>query len=162
MPASRWPFNEPDYPELLEREEDLARWLQTHAKDDPSSPNLPTDLLWYGNYDSRDDSRTFSRGFPDVMEYEDYDDEPSVNIDRILAALPEVFAKSTIRTLQMADAYGEEIAGLVQSPVIAGLRGLSLHDLADHENSTEADAIRGIATSPHLRSSVAPPRFCYQ
>jgi Leucine-rich repeat (LRR) protein len=47
----------------------------------------------------------------------------------------------------MDDAYGEEIVGLMESPVVAGLRGLELTDI---EDDNEADAVRAIAKSPHL------------
>src|SRR5437870_4931167 len=46
---ARQPLDDPDYPELLEREEDLAGWLQTHAKED--APKLPDDLHWCGDFD---------------------------------------------------------------------------------------------------------------
>jgi len=142
---AQYPFDEPDYPELLERERDLARWLQTHAAKKAEEPALPDDLEWFGGFDSGD-ARTYSRGFPDEFEYNDYDDEPTANVECILTALPETFAHTTLRTLRMEEAYGEEVAGLVCSPAVSGLRGLSLSDVDDDNG----DAIRAIAASPHL------------
>jgi uncharacterized protein (TIGR02996 family) len=143
---ARLPFDDPDYPELLEREEDLADWLNAHAPEAEDEPNLPDGLEWAGGFDSGE-WRTYARGFPEETEYTEFEDDPNYNVERIRAALPEAFAKSTVRTLRLEDAYGEEIAGLMQSPVVAGLRGLDLSDIADDK---ESDAVRAIAASPHL------------
>jgi uncharacterized protein (TIGR02996 family) len=78
------PFNDADYPELLEREEDLADWLNTHAPDD--GPELPDDLEWYGEFGATD-RRVYIRGFPETTQYDDYDDDPETNVLRILEAL---------------------------------------------------------------------------
>jgi uncharacterized protein (TIGR02996 family) len=144
---ARLPFDEPDYPELLEREKDLADWLNTHAPPAGADrPDLPDDLEWAWVFDSGE-WRTYARGFLEETEYTDFDDEPSENIERILGALPEAFANSTVRTLRLEDAFGEEIVGLMQNPVVAGLRGLDLSDISDEKG---ADAVRAIAASPHL------------
>lgn len=142
---AQYPFDEPDYPELLEREQDLARWLQMHAAKKTEQPALRNKLTWFGGFDSGE-SRMYSRGFPDEFEYCDYDDEPTVNVENIVTALPITIARTTLRTLKMEKAYGEEIAGVVCSPAVSGLRGLSLSDLDDDNG----EAIRAIATSPHL------------
>jgi uncharacterized protein (TIGR02996 family) len=143
---ARLPFDEPDYPELLEREEDLADWLNAHAPAAEDEPSLPDDLEWAGGFDSGA-WRTYARGFPEETEYTDFEDDQNENIERILGALPEAFAKSTVRTLRLEDAYGEEVAGLMRSPAVAGLRGLDLDAIVD---SNESDAVRAIAASPHL------------
>jgi uncharacterized protein (TIGR02996 family) len=139
------PFDAPNYPELLEREHDLAEWLQSYAGKGEEEPELPEFLEWFGHFDHGDGD--FRRGFPEETCYTDYADEPQDNIDRIVPALTEAFTKSTVRTLLMEDAYGAEIAGIVADPVVAGLRGLVVMDLADDE---EALAVQGIADSPHL------------
>ncbi len=138
------PFDEPDYAELLERERDLSDWLNTHAPD--PAPPLPGDLEWFNEFDGGEWG-TFARGFLDETEYTEYDDAPDENVARLLTALPEAFALTTVRSLRLADAYGEEVGGLLNSPVAAGLRGLALSDIAD---DNEADAVRAIATSAHL------------
>src|SRR5205814_1349323 len=104
-------FDEPDYPELLEREEDLAEWLNTHAPENDKL-DLPDDLEWFGDFGSGR-WHPYVRGFPEEVEYDDYDDDPETNVERILTALPEAFAKTTVRTLRLEDAYGEEIVGLM-------------------------------------------------
>lgn len=143
---ARFPYDEPDYPEWLEREMDLAEWLVTHTNDEDEDPDLPEYLGWLGTFDSGD-HRDYDRGFPAVMNYTEYEDEPQDNIDRILPALAEAFANTACRTLFMEDAYGAEIAGVVAAPVAAGLRGFEICDIADDDEDV---AVRAIAESPHV------------
>jgi uncharacterized protein (TIGR02996 family) len=143
---ARLPFDEPDYPELLEREEDLAAWLNAHTPAGEAEPDLPADLRWFGEFGCGDGGY-YRRGFPDRAEYTEYTDDPDENVERILAALPAAFARSTVRTLDLTDAYGEEVVGLMRSPVVAGLRGLVLADIQDDK---EDDAVRAVAACPHL------------
>lgn len=139
------PYSDPDYPDLLEREEDLADWLKVHAAENEDEPPLPDKLDWFGEFDSGDD-REYSRGFPDEFHYTDFEEEAQENIDAILAALPEAFADTTVRTLRLEDAYGLEVAGVVADPIAAGLRGLYL-GAVDQDEELGA---RGVAESPHL------------
>src|SRR4051812_30596776 len=127
---AQYPFDEPDYPELLEREEDLAEWLNAHTPQNEAEPDLPDPLEWFGEFGAGEWEK-YARGFPEEAEYSDWEDDPDTNVDRILEVLPEAFARTTCRTLRLEDAYGEEIVGLTRSPVVAGLRGLSLADIAD-------------------------------
>jgi len=145
---AQWPYDDPDYPELLERERDLGTWINTHNPQLAERvPELPDDLDWYGNFDPAEWPQV-RRGFPDEAEFMDYDsDEPEKNVTTIADALKEAFANTTIRSLSLEDALGAEIAGLVKRPVVAGLRGLRLGYLDDDET---IKAIRAIATSAHL------------
>ncbi|MDY3553582.1 TIGR02996 domain-containing protein [Gemmata sp. JC717] len=138
------PYDDPEYPALLELEEELARWLDAHAAD--THPELPADLEWGRSFSYGGDG-AYRRGFPDAVEYTDYDEEPEENIDRITTALGQAFRSATISTLRLEDAYGEEVAGVVSGPLAARLRGLSLDYFADED---EAAAVRGIVGSPHL------------
>lgn len=139
------PFDASDYPDLLEREEDLAEWLKIHAPEEEDEPRMPDQLEWFGGFDSGEDCE-FARGFPDEFHYTDFEEEPQENIDAILAGLPEAFANTTVRTLRLEDAYGSEVAGVVADPVVAGLRGLYLSDVDQDEEL----GARAIAESPHL------------
>jgi uncharacterized protein (TIGR02996 family) len=143
---ARFPYDEPDYPEWLEREHDLADWLAAHANNEDERPDLSEFFDWFGTFDYGA-YRDYDRGFPEVMNYNDYQDEPQDNIDRILPALAEAFANTTCRTLEMKDAYGEEIAGVAAGPVVAGLRGFEISDIDDNEDDV---AVRGIAESPYV------------
>jgi uncharacterized protein (TIGR02996 family) len=142
---ARRPFDDPEYPELLEREADLAQWLLAHAKDE-SRPPLPDGFRWYCDFDNGPGG-TYARGFPEETEYADYEDDPAQNVENIVAGLPQLFAACTARTLRLEDAYGKEVAGVVRAPVVAGLRGLVLADLAGEDDDV---ALRGLAESPHL------------
>jgi uncharacterized protein (TIGR02996 family) len=139
------PYDDPDYPELIEREQDLADWLKTHVPDEQGEPELPDQLAWFGEFDSGDD-RAYRRGFPDEAYFTEFHDEPQENVAAIVAGLKEAFAASTVRSLWLEDAYGAEVAGVVADPVAAGLRGLYLSSLDEGDE----DGVRAIAESPHL------------
>ncbi|HEY1188921.1 MAG TPA: TIGR02996 domain-containing protein [Gemmata sp.] len=138
------PYDSPEYPALLELEEELARWLDAHAGS--SHPELPDDLEWTKSFSYGADE-SYRRGFPEEVEYTDYDEEPEENVERITVALEEAFTSVTIRSLRLGDAYGAEIEGLANNPVSARLRGLFLDYIADDD---EAAAVRGIVGSEHL------------
>ncbi|MCI0702164.1 MAG: TIGR02996 domain-containing protein [Planctomycetia bacterium] len=141
------PYDAPDYPELLERERDLALWMKIHDKESVEEVSgLPDNLYWF-YYDDDDEWPKVRRGFPEEADFEDYEDDTEENIETIATALEEAFANCTIRTLRLEEALGEEIAGLMKRPVVAGLRGLYLDYLNDDEDVV---AIRGITSSKHL------------
>src|SRR5262249_11434951 len=85
---ARLPFDDPDYPELLERQYDLAEWLNAHAPDEDKKPAIPEEFDWYGEFGDEDSD--FKRGFPDSVEYSEYEDEPEDNIETITENLPAV------------------------------------------------------------------------
>jgi uncharacterized protein (TIGR02996 family) len=140
------PFDDPEYPELLERQDDLAEWLNSHTPESETAPDIPDAFDFYGEFDGGE-FRHFDRGFPALIEFGDYEDEPQENIDLITDELPEVFTRSTVRGLVMEEAYGTEVAGILAHPCAAGLRRFELADMADDEDGATA---RGIAASPHL------------
>jgi uncharacterized protein (TIGR02996 family) len=144
---ARFPFDDPDYPEWLERQDDLADWLNSHTPDEQKRPAIPDTFDWWGEFDGGE-YRSFDRGFPSEIEFSEYDDEPETNVATITADLPKVFARTTVRGLCLEeDAYGSEVAGVLADPCAAGLRGLALCDLAD---DGDGEAVRAVATSPHL------------
>jgi uncharacterized protein (TIGR02996 family) len=141
-----FPFDDPDYPELLERQADLADWLNSHEPDEEKRPEIPECFSWWGEFDGGE-YRFFDRGFPSRTEYDDYDDVAETNIAAITQNLPEVFAKSTVRALELENPYGSEIAGIVADPCVSHLRGLAISDIDDDDDATAA---RAVATSKHL------------
>jgi uncharacterized protein (TIGR02996 family) len=143
---AQYPFDDPEYPELLERQDDLAEWLNAHTPGAEVGPDVPDRFEWYGQFDGGE-FRTFDRGFPVQVEFTDYEDELQENIDQITDGLPEIFARSTVRGLLMEEAYGSEVAGILAHPSAAGLRSFDLADMADDEDGA---TVRGIAASPHL------------
>ncbi|MBY0457633.1 MAG: hypothetical protein K2V38_09870, partial [Gemmataceae bacterium] len=140
---ARHPHDDPEKPELIEREYELATWLTAHAAEEPA---VHEELEW-GSEFSYGGAGPFRCGFLDEVEFTDYDEEPEENIERILPALRATFTDTTARTLRLEDAYGAEVAGVVGDPVAAELRGLSIEYISDDEN---AEAARAIADSPHL------------
>jgi uncharacterized protein (TIGR02996 family) len=143
---ARFPCDESDYPELLERQDDLADWLNAHTPAHEIDPEIPEGFVWYARFDGGE-FRKFDRGFPAEVEYTEFADESEENIRTITAALPHLFARSTVRGLCMGEAYGEEIAGVLTDPAAAGLRTFDVAEIVDDE---DAEAVRGIASSAHL------------
>ncbi len=140
-------YDDPEYPALREREEELAHWLDVHGGTGPAdSFEIPGDLEWYDRFTHGDDG-VYRRGFPEELAFTDYDEEPEENIERIVSALPVAFATSTVRALRLEEVYGAEVAGIVSDPVAAGLRGLSLDYIDDGDETT---AVRAIAKTEHL------------
>lgn len=126
---------EPDYPELLEREIDLADWLNTHNPDRFPAPALIEAGEW----------GAYRRGFGEIVEFEeDWEDDPAASADKIAMALEEAFAEGPGRTLRLEDAMAEEVALLSRRPIFGDLHGLYLDFLGD---GVEDQAVRAIATS---------------
>ena len=135
-------FDSPDYPELLEREIDLAAWLNTHDPEPfPDLADLDCDNQFEGG-----EWGSYRRGFPEVVELEEYEEDAVATVAIIAEALEAAFAKCPARTLRLEDAMVEEVALLAQTPVFARIRGLHLDYLNE---GNEDDAVRAIAESPH-------------
>ena len=134
-------FDLPDYPELLERELDLAAWLNTHDPD----PYLALDDLHCNNQFEGGDWGAYRRGFPEVVDFDDYGEDADETVETLTAALAAGFAKCPARTLRLEDAMVDEIAQLACHPAFARVRGVCLDYLDD---GNEDDAVRAIALSP--------------
>jgi uncharacterized protein (TIGR02996 family) len=135
-------FDARDYPELLEKERDLAEWLTTHDLD--SDPEL--DNLFYPQAPSAGEWGDYRRGFLEVLGFDDYDDDAEVTVSDLVATLAAAFLKTPARTLRMESATAEELDRLVAQPVYGHLRGLRLDGLDDAE---EDAAVAAVAASPH-------------
>src|SRR5947209_836949 len=71
-----FPYDDPDYPALLEREHELAVWLTAHAPREKL--DLPGDLYWFGRSFSstlEEGWGEFRRGFPEGVNFEAFDDD---------------------------------------------------------------------------------------
>jgi uncharacterized protein (TIGR02996 family) len=147
---ARHPYDDPDYPELRERQRDLADWLKAHTESDDERPDVPAAFDWFGSFDGTSDrladARTYDRGFPWQIDFTEWEDEGAANVKTITKHLPAALARSTARALVLENAYGTEIEGVLNHPCAAGLRGLSLLEPEDDD----ARAIRAIADSEHL------------
>src|SRR5262245_3817624 len=98
-------FDDPDYPELLERERDLAAWLNTHDPD----PHLALDDLHSSNQFEGGDWSAYRRGFPEVVDFDNYGEDADETIETLTAALDGAFAKSPGRTLRLVEAMVDEV-----------------------------------------------------
>ncbi|MBM3981394.1 MAG: TIGR02996 domain-containing protein [Planctomycetes bacterium] len=147
---ARHPYDDPDYPELRERQRDLAEWLKAHTDSEDERPDVPAAFDWFGSFDGipdrLGDSHTYDRGFPWLIEFTEWEDEGEKNVKTITKHLPAAHARSTARALALENAYGTEIADVLKHPSAAGLRGLTVLEPEDDDDV----AIRAIAASEHL------------
>jgi uncharacterized protein (TIGR02996 family) len=136
-------FDVADYPALLESELDLATWLNTHDPD----PYLALDDLHCNNQFEGGHWGAYRRGFPEVVDFEDYGEEADETVGTLTRALDAAFARCPARTLRLEDAMVEEIALLVRHPAFGRVRGICLDYLGD---GNEDEAVRAIAQSPRV------------
>ena len=134
-------FDARDYPELLEKERDLADWLTTH------DPNPDPELadLYYPLAATAGEWGAYRQGFLEVVEFGDYGEDARATVDALAATLEAALPRTTARTLQLDDPTAEEVALLARHPVIGRLRGLRLNGLGDRE---EDAAVAAVAASP--------------
>src|SRR5262245_30960470 len=78
-------FDDPDYPVLLEREQDLAEWLKTH---DPEPDPKLNGLFCQEAFDTGEWG-DFRRGFLEVVNFEEYGDDAEDTVGRLVEALEE-------------------------------------------------------------------------
>ncbi len=136
-------FADPDYPELLEREADLATWLNTH---DPDEDTDLSGLCCTGEFEGGQWGG-YRRGFQEVMKFEfgDYQEDVGATVDQIVSAIEDAFGQCPARTLWLEDAMPEEIVLLARQPVFGRLLGLCLDSLG---GGGEDEAVAAIAESP--------------
>jgi uncharacterized protein (TIGR02996 family) len=134
-------FSDADYPELLERELDLATWLNTHDPD----PYIPLGELHCNNQFDVGDWGEYRRGFPEIVEFVEYGEDADETVASVTAALDSGFARCPARTLRLEEAMVDEVARLARHPSFAHVRGLHLDYL---DEGDEDQAVRAIALSP--------------
>jgi uncharacterized protein (TIGR02996 family) len=134
-------FADRDYPELVEREADLAAWLNTH---DPDQNSDLYDLIYDGEFDGGEWG-VYRRGFVEVLDFDDWGDDPAATMDNLVAAVGDGFSKCPGRTLRLRDAMAEEIVRLAEHKVFERLRGLYLDYLSE---GSEDESVAAIADSP--------------
>lgn len=145
-----------DYPDLLDRQEELVTRLTTFEP----LPRPPSDTpLQVGGYGYAE----YRRGFPDVLHWSFAGARGEVR--RLLTALGKHLPATPARSLRVYGMEPDDAVELVRSPVVAGLRGLTLqvagddvaHDLDDGEERAATrdragTAVAGaLAASPHLK-----------
>ncbi|MBY0457349.1 MAG: TIGR02996 domain-containing protein, partial [Gemmataceae bacterium] len=142
--------DDPDYPDLLDREHDLQTWLGAH---DPDTVKLPAGL--------QGDDGPFRRGFLSQVASEYGWNRPKA-VARLCAALVKAFATTTADALRLYAYTPTQTAELIRSPVAGRVRTLLLQSPAGDEFPTPDDGptedtpgaaeviARALADSPHL------------
>jgi uncharacterized protein (TIGR02996 family) len=137
---------DPDYADLLAREEELKLWLGTHLPG--PTPKLRGGLSLDGGHDWWTESR---RGFPRQVHLIGSDLPPATFARRAAAALEKVFARLPTRWLTVGEVSPAQLADLLRQPVAAHLERLSVW--ASPANEDAADELaRRIAAAPVART----------
>ncbi|MDY3562478.1 TIGR02996 domain-containing protein [Gemmata sp. JC673] len=137
---------DPEYPELLERDEELRLWLTAHAPE--SRPEFGGGLAAGG-----DESHWWvsHRGFSRFLSF-DGDRHPGVRAVRPLAAaLARAFERVPTRWLVLTFVSPEQLLALLKYPVLEGLRRLTIQFRPGAVEET-SDAVRALAACPRLRN----------
>jgi len=133
-------FDDPDYPELLEREADLAEWLNVHDRE----PDRDLGYLYCPTSFEGGEWGNSHRGFPEFVNVDDYLETTEETVEALVEALEDGFTMCEARTLGLEAPTTDEIALLARHPIFEQVRGLYLDGLDD---STQDEAIAAIAGS---------------
>lgn len=135
----------PEYPELLDRDEELRLWLGTHVPG--PRPTFPGGLSveggsWWWPYTER--------GFPRFLEFDGTQKYGARAMRALAAGLERAFDALPTRWLVVRDITAAQLAALLKQPVLARVTQLTV---ALNAYGDEADdAARLLAGCRHLRS----------
>jgi uncharacterized protein (TIGR02996 family) len=137
--------DDPEYPELLDREAELRIWLGTHVRG--PRPTFPAGLSMEGG--NRWWEHTH-RGFPRFLEF-DGAQKYGVKAMRALAAsLERAFDALPTRWLVLRDVTVAQLAALLKQPALARLAQLTV--VLPVHGAEADDAARLLAGCRHLRN----------
>ncbi len=136
--------DDPDYTDLLDRQEELRLWLAAHVPG--PKVKLPAGLKVEGDADWW---KHTLRGFPRFLEFGAHNLPGTKPIRALAAALPKAFAKLPTRWLILSSVTAEQLAELLKHPAVAGLDRLTVSPRVSEEPQDEM--CRAIADCPHLR-----------
>ncbi|HEY1188922.1 MAG TPA: TIGR02996 domain-containing protein [Gemmata sp.] len=136
--------DDPEYPALLERDEELRLWLHTHAP--KPHPKFPAGLevdgpKWWWLAD---------RGFPRFLEYDGDTRQGAPAMRRLASALERAFKVIPTRWLVVRFITTAQLAALLKQPVLSGLSRLTVQLAVSLDEAN--DAARALAACPHLRN----------
>ncbi len=153
---------DPDYPDLLEARREAFDAMQGRFD---LHPKLPRGLLFTDDFFDPDRDtlldppRGFVRGFPHVARLRDGSLTAEKRVEKVVAALPELLARTTIRGLFSGDNPPRQLNSLIETPEGGRLTALSLDTrLTAREPVAEAysiaegpiaDSLRWLAYSPN-------------
>jgi uncharacterized protein (TIGR02996 family) len=134
-----------DYPDQLEREEELRLWLGTHVPG--PRPTFPGGLSveggsWWWPYTER--------GFPRFLEFDGYQKYGVRAMRALASALERAFEALPTRWLVVRDITTAQFAALLKQPVLAKVSQLTVQ-LAGYGGELD-DAARLLANCRHLRN----------
>lgn len=135
----------PDYPELLLRNDELARWLGTHAPG--PHPEFHPRLTVHGGRHWWEWSR---RGFPRYIDFQPLDRTDTRLVRAVAAALEKAFAALPTRWLVVRNVTTAQLAELLKQPVVERLDALTVQLPLGNEPHDES--ARLLADCPRLRN----------
>lgn len=136
---------DPEYAELIEREEELRHWLGTHVPG--PRPTFPGGLAveggnWWWKYTER--------GFPRFLEFDGYE-KPGTRAMRALASgLERAFEVLPTRWLVVRGVTAAQLAALLKQSVLAKLSQLTV--ILPSPGSEWGEAAQLLAKCRHLRN----------
>jgi uncharacterized protein (TIGR02996 family) len=136
---------DPDYPALLEREEELRLWLGTHVPG--PRPTFPAGLsveggtMWW---------QWTHRGFPRFLEFDGYERPGAKAMRALAAAVAKAFDVLPTRWLVVRFITVNQLGALLRQPVLSHLSQLTVQLAVDDAESEEA--ARLLAKCRHLRN----------
>ena len=137
--------DDPDFPALFDRDEELKLWLGTHVPG--PRPTFPGGLSVEGG--SRWWESTL-RGFPRFVEFDGFDRNGVKAMRALAAAVGRAFDALPTRWLVVRFITVAQLAALLKQPVLAGLSQLTVQLSA---TGAEADEVaRLLAKCRHLRN----------
>jgi uncharacterized protein (TIGR02996 family) len=134
--------DDPEYPDLLAREEELSLWLGTHVPG--PRPTFPGGLSvdggsWWWSYPER--------GFPRFLEFDGTGRHGTRAMRALAAGLERAFDALPTRWLVLGDITAAQLAALLKQPVLAKVTQLTVMLVADGD-----EVARLLSKSRHLRN----------
>ncbi len=132
----------PEYTDLRDRHQDLATWLEAHAKEKRALPGgLLSDSDSYAEYE---------RGFASKA-MTNYRDDRRNAAARLTAALQKVVETTPVRTLHIDNLRVAQVAEFLRRPVVDQLRALAV-SVFDNDTDDVRQLATALADAPHVRN----------
>jgi uncharacterized protein (TIGR02996 family) len=137
--------DDPEYPELLEREEELRLWLGTHVPGPrltfPAGLSVEGGNRWW---------EYTHRGFPRFLEFDGYQKQGAKAMRALAASLERAFDALPTRWLVVRDVTVAQLAALLKQSALAKLAQLTV--ILPVNGDEANDAARLLAGCRHLRN----------
>ena len=138
--------DDPEYPALTDREEELRTWLGTHAPG--PRPTVPGGLSVEGG--NRWWTYTY-RGFPRFLEFDGYERYGAKAMRALASAVERAFDVLPTRWLVVRYITLAQLRALLKYPVLAGLSHLTVQLSATEDGDGAARLLAGCRHLRHLR-----------